>query len=233
MGPDWAHGIFGIPVAHGRMVGAGYFTYPRGSNFNGVVTTKLLAFFSRLVALQGASLFHQVRPRARRNLLEHELAGAGSHNMCVHQLRLNQCVACNGSYVCPHDKRKNQCRICSPSAFCVHGKRNDKCHVAHVCFPHFFCLIDRKTCRSRRTGTAQRGEWGFGCKWREQSGGIPRVESYRPWEAAVSGPDFGRRHRLEVSPRARRPATLVVDAFSCTFVRTRSARCGEVWRGVV
>lgn len=91
MGPDWAHGIFGgIPVAHGRMVGAGYFTYPRGSNFNGVVTTKLLAFFSRLVALQGASLFHQVRPRARRNLLEHELAGAGSgsHIMCVHQLRL-------------------------------------------------------------------------------------------------------------------------------------------------
>ena len=88
MGPDWAHGIFGgIPVAHGRMVGAGYFTYPRGSNFNGVVTTKLLAFFSRSVALQGASLFHQVRPRARRNLLEHELAGAGSgsHIMCVHQ----------------------------------------------------------------------------------------------------------------------------------------------------
>ena len=34
------------------MVGTGYFTYPRGSNFNGVVTTKLLAFF---LALGGAS----------------------------------------------------------------------------------------------------------------------------------------------------------------------------------
>jgi hypothetical protein len=61
-------------------------------------------------------------------------------NKCIHNIRKDYCVECNGAGICKHKRDKYACKECNGSQICVHNRIRKQCKE---CKGSQICVHDR------------------------------------------------------------------------------------------